>query len=62
MSTCRTCQHLKRDSEMSRHGFFLCANGMNWKFWTLHHGCAKWEQAEPKQMEKREAWLAKRGM
>lgn len=62
MQTCRTCQHLKHHEAMSSQGFFSCAKEPAWIFLPLRHGCAKWEQAEAKQMEKREAWLAKRGM
>lgn len=59
---CRTCTHLSSDKHMSPQGFNLCALGPKWKFWPLRHSCPKWQQEEPAKLEKRLAWLRKRGL
>lgn len=47
---------------MSKHGFNLCSLGPAWKFWPLRHTCSKWEPEDTAKLEKRIAWLRKRGI
>lgn len=62
MRTCQTCSNLKSDPAMSKHGFNLCSLGPAWKFWPLKHTCSKWQQESAEKLEKRIAWLRKRGI
>lgn len=62
MRTCQTCAHLKSDQAMSPHGFNLCALGPAWRFWPPQHACSKWQPESAEKLEKRIAWLRKRGI
>lgn len=62
MRTCQTCANLKSDQAMSKHGFNGCTLGPVWHFWPIKHACSKWQKESTENLEKRIAWLRKRGI